>query len=59
MAAGLNIHRATLHGWMTGAWETQRDLDGELIALIDRERDACAERAIALTGIRHQLLAGR
>ena len=59
LAAGLNIGRATLHGWMTGAWETPRDIDAELIALLDTERDACAERGIALTAIRQQLLAGR
>jgi hypothetical protein len=59
LAAGLRISRSTLHGWMTGSWETPRDLDGDLIALLDAERDGCAERSIALTALRQQLMLGR
>ncbi|WP_375312832.1 hypothetical protein WHZ77_06010 [Bradyrhizobium sp. A5] len=59
LAAGLRIGRATLHGWMTGAWEPVRDVDGELIALLDSERDAAAARGLQIASLRRMMIGAR
>jgi hypothetical protein len=55
LAAGLGIGRTTLHQWMTGG-KRDRDIDGEIADLIDRERDAASVRAVALTDLRNRFL---
>lgn len=60
LATGLSISRSTLHAWLRGFWtKSKRDIDGDLLALIDAERDACAERGVSLTHLRNQLLGKR
>lgn len=60
LAAGVRISRNTLHEWLGGSWKkARRDIDGDLVELLDRERDACAERGIEITAIRRQLVGGR
>lgn len=60
LAAGLNISRNTLHEWLGGSWtKARRDIDGDLVDLLDRERDAAAERGVEITAIRRQLIGGR
>ncbi|MDA9411877.1 hypothetical protein [Bradyrhizobium sp. CCBAU 45384] len=54
LAAGLGISRSRLFDYRRGA-RTARDIDGMLIDLIDRERDAAA-RVTALTALRNQML---
>lgn len=57
LAAGLGIGRRTLHQWMTGGKrDPDRDIDGEIADLIDRERDVASERAVALTDLRNRFL---
>ncbi|WP_340672366.1 hypothetical protein [Bradyrhizobium ottawaense] len=55
LAAGLGISRSRLFDYRRGA-RTARDIDGMLIDLIDRERDAAAARVTALTALRNQML---
>ncbi|TWI70527.1 hypothetical protein IQ16_03700 [Bradyrhizobium huanghuaihaiense] len=55
LAAGLGISRSRLFDYRRGA-RTSRDIDGMLIDLIDRERDAAAARVSALTALRNQML---
>ena len=50
LAAGLNISRSTLFEWMRGGGK-RRDIDGELIHLIECERDAADERSIELAAL--------
>lgn len=58
LARGLGMSRSQLFEYRrAGRIKSDRDIDGELIALIDRERDAAAERGVALTKLRHRLLA--
>ncbi|WP_038965589.1 hypothetical protein [Bradyrhizobium diazoefficiens] len=57
LAAGLRVSRNTLHEWLGGSWtRARRYIDVELIDLLDRERDACAERGVEITALRRQLL---
>lgn len=57
LAAGLKISRTTLHQWETdGKRDPHRDIDGEIADLIDRERDAAAERGADLTALRNKFL---
>ncbi|MBR0995612.1 hypothetical protein JQ580_33400 [Bradyrhizobium japonicum] len=55
LAEGLKVSRSTLHLWLGGT-RTDRDLDGELIELMDAERDACSERSIRITDIRRRMI---
>lgn len=56
LAEGLGISRSMLWEYRKGR-RTDRDIDGGLLALIDSERDACAERGAMLTRLRRQLIA--
>lgn len=47
LAAALGISRSTLFEWMRGGGK-RRDIDGELIDLIECERDAADQRSIEL-----------
>lgn len=55
LAAGLGISRSRLFDYRRGAG-TARDIDGMLVDLIDRERDAAAARVSTLTALRNQML---
>jgi len=60
LAEGLGISRVTLWAWLRGDREKrgpQVDIDGELVALVERERDAAAARGMMLTRLRGQLIA--
>lgn len=50
LAAGLNISRSTLFEWMRGGGK-RRDIDADLIDLIECERDAADERSIELADL--------
>lgn len=56
MAQGLGVDRSTLRLWLRGEYKSGRDIDGELIELIDRERDANAERSIELGELRKSVI---
>ncbi|MCU1348961.1 MAG: hypothetical protein JWO56_1991 [Acidobacteria bacterium] len=55
LAAGLGISRSTLHSWIRDASRTARDIDGELIRLLDAEREACTTRWLRLGAMRKRL----
>ena len=59
LAAALGICRDTLYQWLHDRAKTVRDVDGELIDLLDRERDAAAERGVQITALRRAMLAKR
>lgn len=66
LAEGLGISRGTLFNMMCGPGSArslkrgpQADIDGALIELVERERDACAERSMSLTQLRNKLIAAR
>ena len=59
LAAALPVSRDTLYWWLRGAVKPHRDIDGELIDLLDRERDAAAERGVQITALRRALIAKR
>lgn len=52
LAAGLGISRSRLLDYRRGA-RTERDIDGMIVDLIDRERGAAAARVSTLTALRH------
>jgi len=57
LARGLHMSRSQLFEYRRdGRVKSGRDIDGEMLALIDRERDAAAERGVALTKLRNHLL---
>lgn len=56
LAQGLGISRGTLWSVLSGRKRTSADVDGALLDLIDRERDATAERGMALTKLKRTLL---
>ncbi|SDG60256.1 hypothetical protein SAMN05216338_1001873 [Bradyrhizobium sp. Rc2d] len=56
LAQGLGISRGTLWAVLSGRKRTARDVDLALLDLIDRERDATAERGMALTKLKKSLL---
>jgi hypothetical protein len=56
LASGVGISRGTLWSIMRGANRHSRDIDGAMIDLIDRERDATAERGMMLTKLRNRLI---
>lgn len=55
LARGLKMSRSQLFEYRRGA-RTERDVDGMLLDLINRERDAAAARVSALTALRNQML---
>lgn len=57
LAQGLKISRTTLHCWLCGM-RTGRDIDGELIALLDAERSARVDQAANITVLRNRLTGG-
>jgi hypothetical protein len=59
LAIGLCMSRSQLFEYRVGRGARDRDIDGEMLDLIDRERDANAERGVALTKLRNRLLSLR
>jgi hypothetical protein len=57
LAIGLRISRSTLFQWLGGNIKTDRDIDREIVELLDRERDAASERGVELTELRRKFLA--
>jgi transcriptional regulator with XRE-family HTH domain len=55
LAEGLNISRSTLWQWLSGAGK-RRDVDGDLIDLLDSERDAASERALQIAELRRRFM---
>jgi hypothetical protein len=58
LASGLGISRSTLRLWLLGLAKSDRDIASELILLVDRERAATGTRAVELTALRHDIVAG-
>lgn len=56
LARGLGMSRSQLFEYRIGRGKRDRDIDGELIDLIDRERGAASERGVALTKLRNRLI---
>ncbi|MFK4581116.1 hypothetical protein [Bradyrhizobium ottawaense] len=59
LARGLNMSRSQLFEYRIGRGKRDRDIDGEMLDLIDRERDANSARGMALTKLRNRLLSMR
>ncbi|MEH2499561.1 hypothetical protein V1294_006040 [Bradyrhizobium sp. AZCC 1678] len=61
LAEGLNISRSTLWDWLSGAGKRRdrRDIDGDLIDLLDTECDAASERALQISALRRRFMTGR
>jgi hypothetical protein len=57
LAMGLQISRSTLFEWLRGNIKTDGDIDGEIVELLDRERDAASERGGELTALRRRFIA--
>jgi hypothetical protein len=55
LAAGLRISRSQLYEYRVGRGNRDRNIDGELIDLIERERAASAARGMALTQLRNYI----
>jgi transposase-like protein len=56
LADGLNISRSTLWQWLSGAGR-RSGIDGDLIELLDCERDAASERALQISALRRRFVA--
>jgi hypothetical protein len=56
LAVGLNVSRSTLWQWLSGAGK-RRDIDGELVELLDGERDAATERSLQIAALRRRFIA--
>lgn len=58
LAVGLKISRSTLFEWMrtSGTRRDGRDIDAELIDLLDSERGAAIERSIAIEDLRQRFI---
>lgn len=57
LAAGLGLSRSQLFEWRVGSTKTtRRDVDSELIALVERERGAADARRLMLSRLRTALL---
>lgn len=56
VAHALGVHRATLWRWLAGK-RTSRDIDTDLVALIDAERDVAAARSVEIGQLQRTLLA--
>jgi hypothetical protein len=57
LAQGLHISRSTLWQLLCGAGKRRRDVDGELIELLDCERDAASERSLQIAALRRRFMA--
>jgi hypothetical protein len=58
LAEGLHVSRSTLWQWLSGAGK-RRDIDGDLMELLDCERDAASERALQIAARRRRFMIKR
>ena len=58
LATGMNISRSTLFEWLRRV-NNVRDVDSELIELLDSERAAASERSLQIAALRRRLMAVR
>ena len=56
VARGLGVHRATLWRWLAGK-RTSRDINADLVAMVDAERDVAAARSDEIGALQRTLLA--
>jgi transposase-like protein len=56
VARRLGVHRATLWRWLAGK-RTSRDIDADLVAMVDAERDVAAARSDEIARLQRTLLA--
>jgi hypothetical protein len=56
VARGLGVHRATLWRWLAGK-RTSRDIDADLVAMVETERDVAAARSDEVGRLQRTLLA--
>jgi hypothetical protein len=56
VARGLGVHRATLWRWLAGK-RTSRDIDADLVAMVDAKRDVAAARSVEIGALQRALLA--
>ena len=56
VARGLSVHRATLWRWLAGK-RTSRDIDTDLVAMVDAERDVAAARSDEIGRLQRTLFA--
>ena len=59
LAEGLNVSRSTLWQWLSVGDKRLRDIDGDLIELLDSERDAASERALQIAALRRRFMIKR
>jgi hypothetical protein len=57
LAVALGVSRSTLWQLHRGAGKRRRDVDGELIELLDCERDAASERSLQIAALRRRFMA--
>jgi hypothetical protein len=55
LAVALGVSRSTLWQWLAGSGK-HRDVDGDLIALLDVERDAANEHGAELAALRRRFM---
>ena len=55
LAEGLHVSRSTLWEWLSGGGK-RRDIDADLIDLLDGERDAASERALLIAALRRRFM---
>lgn len=58
LAETLGISRTTLWKWMSGGGK-RRDIDADLLELLESERDAASERELAIADLRKRFLVRR
>jgi hypothetical protein len=56
VAHALGVHRATLWRWLAGK-RTSRDIDADLVAMVDAGRDVAAARSDEIRRLQRTLLA--
>ena len=55
LAEGLHVSRSTLWEWLSGAGK-RRDIDADLIDLLDTERDAASEHSLQIAALRRRFI---
>ena len=52
LAEGLGISRSQLFHWLNGRFKSNRDIESDLIDLVEREHAASTTRGVELTALR-------
>ena len=58
LAEALGVSRTTLWKWLAGGGK-RRDIDGDLLELLETERDAASERELQIADLRKRFVARR